>query len=308
MWWRRSDGTLARNLPPTRQVMPYLMRGRNESIVYFEHEVSLAKTDEFISAWNQANPMLRIDVFHLAVWGLKDALERNPTVHRFVAGGRVYDRTGIWFSYAVKRKLETGAPFVVIKRRFDLDETFGQMVEGMYTEQAKALEVEDGAIDREVRLLMRFPGFIRRFLMACVRLADRFGMLPRSYIEKDPMFTSAFFANMASFGMPAVYHHLYEYGTATIFVSIGRPVAEPGSPTTGPDRRRVTTVKYSYDERAEDGLAAWFTCRRVKQILEDPAGSGVAIETRSVGVVADTVPETEEPPLGRAAATVDSSP
>ena len=86
MWWRRSDGTLVRNLPPTRQVMPYLMRGRNESTVYFGQDISIAKSDEFISAWNQANPMLRIDIFHLTVWGLRDALERNPTVHRFVAG------------------------------------------------------------------------------------------------------------------------------------------------------------------------------------------------------------------------------
>jgi hypothetical protein len=308
MWWNRSDGTLVRDLPTTRQVMPYLMRGRNESVVYFGHEISIAKSDEFIRAWNQANPMLRIDIFHLAVWGLRDALERTPSVHRFVAGGRVYDRHGIWFSYAVKRKLETGSPFVVVKRRFDQDASFGDMVEGMHAEQARTLEMDDSAIDREVRTLMRFPGFVRRFLMACVRTADRLGMLPRSYIEKDPMFASAFFANMASFGMPAVYHHLYEYGTATIFVSIGRPVPEPGSSTTGPDRRRTMTIKYAYDERAEDGLAAWFTCRRVKQVLEDPAAHGLVVEPRSAGAVTDDTPVNGEGSIPSAAAVVESSP
>ncbi|MBM3672595.1 MAG: hypothetical protein FJW86_10520 [Actinobacteria bacterium] len=307
MWWRRSDGTLVRNLPPTRQVMPYLMRGRNESTVYFAQEISIAKADEFISAWNQANPMLRVDIFHVAVWGLRDALERNPTAHRFVAGGRVYDRKGIWFSYAVKRKLEQGAPFVVVKRRFDTDADFGAMVEGMQAEQAQTLEVEDSTIDKEVRLLMKFPGFIRRLLMAGVRVADRMGMLPRSYIERDPMFASAFFANMASFGMPAVYHHLYEYGTATIFVSIGRPVAEPGSPTSGPDRRRTMTIKYAYDERAEDGLVAWFTCRRVKQILEDPVAHGLVAAPRAAGAVTEVTPESEDTPIA-SAAVVESSP
>jgi hypothetical protein len=303
MWWRRVDGVLARNVPNTRRVMPYLMRGRNESAVYLSHEMSIAKTDAFVSAWNQANPRLRIDAFHMAVWALKDALEKNPTVHRFVAGGRVYDRHGIWFSYAVKRKLETGAPFVVVKRRFDLDRTFGDMVEGMHAEQAKALSGELSTVDRELGLLMKFPGFVRRFLMACVRGADNLGLLPRSYIEKDPMYTSAFFANMASLGMPAVYHHLYEYGTAGIFASVGRPVAEPGSPTSGPDRRRVMQVKYTFDERAEDGLAAWFTCRRIKQILEDPEANGVLVESRSTGSVA----EPEATPVEAAAAAVDLS-
>ena len=68
-------------------------------------------------------------------------------------------------------------------------------------------------VDQELGLLLAFPGFIRRILMRLVDVADRLGMLPASYIENDPMYASAFFANMASLGMPAVFHHLYEYGT-----------------------------------------------------------------------------------------------
>ena len=124
MWWRRSDGRLVRGLSNTRRAMPYFMRGRNEAAVYFEQDLSLRRTDAFIRAWNQANPMLRIDVFHLAVWGLKEAIERTPSVNRFVAGGRLYQRDQIWFSYAVKQKLETGSPMIAVKRRFDLDGSF----------------------------------------------------------------------------------------------------------------------------------------------------------------------------------------
>ncbi len=302
MWWRRSDGVLVRDVPAARRVMPYLMRGRNESAVYFETDCDLQKTDAFVRAWNEANASRQVDVFHIAVWALSDALRRNPTAHRFVKGGRLYDRKGVWFSYVVKTKLETGAPFVAVKRRFDLDETFGAMVEGMHTEQAKVLSGEMSTIDREVGLLMIFPGFIRRFLMACVRGLDNLGMLPRGYIEKDPMYTSAFFANMASFGMPAVYHHLYEYGTAVIFASVGRPTTVAGSPRSGPDRRREMHLKFTYDERSEDGLVAWFTIRRLKQVIEDPEGSGVVVESSAVDAV-----ELPEPSVAPAASTVDSS-
>jgi hypothetical protein len=201
-------------------------------------------------------------------------------VHRFVAGGRLYDRIGVWFSYVVKTRLETGAPFVVVKRRFDLDESLGAMVDGMQELQRQATSGDNGTVDREVGLLMLFPGFIRRILMMFVRAFDNLGILPRGYIEKDPMYTSAFFANMASFGMPAVYHHLYEYGTAGIFCSVGRPATVPGSPQTGPDRRRTMQLKFTYDERAEDGLAAWFTIRRLRQIIEDPEGSGLTVEAQ----------------------------
>ena len=75
-------------------------------------------------------------------------------------------------------------------------------------------------------------------------------------IEHDPMYASVFFANLASIGMDACYHHLYEYGSIGIFGVIGRPVTDPGSPTSGPDRRRTMTLRWTFDERCEDGLVA----------------------------------------------------
>jgi hypothetical protein len=276
VWWRRSDGTLARDVDVTRRAMPLFMRGRNESAVLFEYDLSLQKADAFVRAWNEAHPMLRIDVFHLCVWAVRDIMARYPGVNRFVAGGRLYQRQGTWFSYAVKRKLESGAPLAVVKRRFDTDRSFAEMVRGMQDDQAK-VTTGRAAVEGELGLLLKFPGFVRRIIMACIRGLDRLGMLPPSYIRNDPMYASAFFANMASFGMPAVYHHLYEYGTAGLFVSIGRPVTERGSPTSGPDRRRVMTMKFTYDERMDDGLTGWFALRRIREVVEDPVGSGLDV-------------------------------
>jgi hypothetical protein len=293
VWWRRSDGDLVRDLPRNRRVMPYLMRGRNESAVYFEHDIPLRKADAFIREWNQTNPGLRIDVFHLAVWGLRQTMERNPTVNRFVAGGRLYQRKGIWFSYAVKSKLVTGAPLIVLKRRMDLDETFAAMVVGMQETEARYRSGDAAQVDRELGLLLFFPGFVRRIIMRGVNALDCLGMLPRSYIEGDPMYASAVLANMASLGMPPVYHHLYEYGTAGVFCSLGRPVPEPGSPTSGPDRRRTMQVRWTFDERGEDGLTAWFAARRFRQVVEDPIACGVVLEavapdaTQPIGEVVD---------------------
>jgi hypothetical protein len=240
--------------------------------------VSLRHTDAFIRAWNQANPGLRIDVFHVAMWALHDTLVRNPTLNRFVIGGRLYDRRGIWLSYAVKAKLETGAPMLVVKRRFDLDESFAAMVTGMRETELRYRRGEAARVERELGALLAFPGFARRIIMRLIDAADRLGLLPRSYIENDPLYASVVVANMASLGMPPVYHHLYDYGTASAFGSLGRPVTEPGSPTSGPDRRRTMQIRWTFDERAEDGLAGWFAVRRFRQVMEDPAGSGLQVE------------------------------
>ena len=258
--------------------MGYLMRGRNESAVYAEHDVSLRHADAFIREWNQANPGLRIDVFHLATWALRQTLDRYPQMGGFVAGGRLYDRRGTWFSYAIKAKLETGAPLIVVKRRFDTDASFAAMVEGMRDTEHSYRNGAAARVERELGLLLAFPGFIRRIVMRFVNLGDRLGMLPKSFIENDPMYASAFFANMASLGMPAVYHHLYEYGTVGVFCSLGRPTAEPGSPTSGPNRRRTMNVRWTFDERVQDGLMSWLAIRRFAQVLEDPAGTALTVE------------------------------
>ena len=62
-----------------------------------------------------------------------------------------------------------------------------------------------------------------------------------------------FFANLASIGMDACYHHLYEYGNIGIFAVIGRAVPDPGSPTSGPDRRRTMTADVKREEAELQG-------------------------------------------------------
>src|SRR5262249_41061141 len=156
-----------------------------------------------------------------------------------VAGGRVYQRREISYSFAVKTRLQEGAPIAVVKRTFPPDEPFADLVRGVH---AKTHEDRFGGpqgTDKELALLMRFPGSVRRLATGPIRAADRFGLPPRWYIDGDPLFSSAFLAHMASFGMPAGYHHLYEYGTTGVFIVLGRPTTDPGSPSSGPNRRRT---------------------------------------------------------------------
>jgi len=256
--------------------MPYLMRGRNEAAVYFEQQVAMRRADAYVRGFNETHPDTPISVQHLVMWAIVQVLERYPTMNRFVAGGRLYQRREIWFSYSAKRSLKGDSPLVVIKRRFDPSEPFADMVASM---QRQLNEDRFGsgisASDHEVGLIMKLPGIGRRAVMAIGRFADAFGLLPRSFIDNDPLYASVFFANLASLGMDACYHHLYEYGTIGIFGVIGRPTTDPGSPTSGPDRRRTMTLRWSFDERCEDGLVAGYALKRAKQIVEDPISAGL---------------------------------
>jgi hypothetical protein len=252
------------------------MRGRNESAVYFEQQVAMRQADAYIREFNVAHPDAPITIQHLLMWAIAQILEQYPTMNRFVVGGRLYQRKDIWFTYSAKQSLKGKSPLIVIKRRFDPAEPFVDMVRDM--QEQLRLDRYSGRIgpsDQEAALILKFPGVIRRLILAVGRVGDAFGLLPASMTEQDPLYGSVFFANLASIGMDACYHHLYEYGSIGIFGVIGRPVPDPGSPTSGPDRRRSMTLRWTFDERCEDGLVAGYALKRCKQILEDPRAMGL---------------------------------
>ncbi len=77
------------------------------------------------------------------------------------------------------------------------------------------------------------------------------------------MHASLFVANLGSVGLEAGYHHLWEYGNIPLFCVIGR--VRPG-----PDGRRVATLKWSFDERVEDGLYCARSLDRIQDLLSHP--------------------------------------
>jgi pyruvate/2-oxoglutarate dehydrogenase complex dihydrolipoamide acyltransferase (E2) component len=103
---------------------------------------------------------------------------------------------------------------------------------------------------------------------------DHVGLLPGDFIRKDPLFASLFIANLGSIDMDAGYHHLYEYGNISVFMMVGRihdevVVGPDGKPTVRP----MMTLRYSFDERIEDGLYAARALDIMKKIIEDPAAA-----------------------------------
>ena len=119
--------------------------------------------------------------------------------------------------------------------------------------------------------------------MKVLRWLDDWNLLPASFIEKDPMYASLFLANLGSVKLDAAYHHLYEYGSIPLFGVLGRlhDAVVPGPDGTVRVRPQIS-IKWSYDERVDDGLYAATSLELVRRCLEDPerwcGGLGAAPE------------------------------
>ena len=105
-----------------------------------------------------------------------------------------------------------------------------------------------------------------------MKLADRWNLLPSSVIAHDPCYSSIFIANLGSVGLDAAYHHLYEWGNCPFFATLGR--------TRQVGNRMVATVKYTFDERIDDGLSCAKSLELVKAMVESPEQGALTVPAR----------------------------
>lgn len=110
-------------LSPVRYIMPFLMRGRNESAVLHETRYDLRRTHAWLRRWNETHAR-KATLFHLVLFAVARALHERPGLNRFVSGGRIYQRNGVFLSFAAKAAFADDAPIVTVKLEFPADDTF----------------------------------------------------------------------------------------------------------------------------------------------------------------------------------------
>ena len=268
--FNRPDGVPATDVPPYRRIMPYIMRGRNESIVYFDQVLDLSKTLPFIRTYNEGMDQ-RITIFHVMLAALIRVLSERPRLNRFVAGCRVFQRNKIEISFAAKKRFDDESPLRTVKVAFEPEDTFERIVERILCAVSEGRSDKVSSVDKELGFILRLPKLVIKFLIRLLRVAEFFDIVPESFIRHDPMYASVFVANLGSLKIDAGFHHLYEYGNVSLFATLGRieqiPVVnEDGAVTAMPSVR----IKYSYDERVEDGLYCAKAIDVMRSLIENP--------------------------------------
>lgn len=268
---RRPDGVPVK-VPYTRRIMPFLLRGRNESVVYFEQRIDVTETLEFLRRFREETG-LRATLTHLLIWAVGQVLKARPRLNRFVAGGRLYQRKGIFVSFSAKKAKTDRDPIIVVKQRIDPSWSFQEVVERVEANLTQSRR-QNRRIDRELKALLRLPLPLLSLLVCFVRWLDQINLLPAFFYRDDPLYASVFIANLGSINMDAGFHHLYEYGNIPVFITMGRVKKEVvADEHDQPVIKPMLKLCYSFDERIEDGLYCLKGLEILKKILEEPERS-----------------------------------
>ena len=266
--FRRPDGDLVKGESPVRRIMPYLMPGRNESAVFHDTVFRFAAARSWLKAYTRTHSQ-RATTFHLLAYACAVALEARPRLNRFVSGGRLYQRREVSISFVAKKEFTDEGAGATVKIVRTAGESFPAFSARLSRLVDEARETER-AVDREVGLVMWLPGPIIRLALALVRTLDRLNLLPGFMMRNDPMYGSLFLANLGSLGVSDVYHHLYEYGTVSIFGAMSSPRRHNlvvGGRAVVED---ALDVRWTFDERIDDAFSCARSLALVKEILETP--------------------------------------
>lgn len=251
-------------LDGNRAIMPFLMRGKNESIVLFEQVVDVERALPWLEARGAT-------LFSLALFAIARALHEHPRLNRYVAGRRHWQRAEVTLAFAMKPRLDTSAPLSVLKTAVDPDERFDDFAERVRSRVERGRRGETSASDEEAHLLTRLPAPLVELGVRLLHGLDALGLAPAALTRTDPMHASVFVATLGSVGIDAAWHHLYEHGTCPIFVTLGRVQRMPVVVGEAVEARRAVRLRYSYDERIEDGLYAARALAALEHRIADPA-------------------------------------
>lgn len=250
-------------------MFPFIMKGRNESIAYYPVTIEVENLMAHLERVKGTEAQLTL--FEAVLLALVRILRERPTLNRYIIGRRLYQRRDVQLSFIARRQLtadssETNVS-VTLKPTDDARVALQKLRGEIRSAKAGEQKADDGLVD----LFLRLPRSLLQVAVNLLSAWDFYVDTPSFLRGVDPLRCSAYIANLGSVGMGAAYHHLFEWGTCSIFVTIGKVkptvvVGDDGKPTV----RRTMELRIALDERIADGYYDARALELFDTYLNDP--------------------------------------
>lgn len=272
-WGDRRDARWVRDVPGLQAVMAHLMPNRTDCEVYLHDTFDITELMAYLETRNAQHPEYKTTLFHCFVAILARMLRERPLMNRYLQGRRTYERYDVSLAFVCKRRFtdhaEESLMFMVPKDTDTIDEISRKII-GDVRETRKS-EHATGGIDGLLDIFAKIPRPLLMFVIYLIRVMDFWGISPKAITDGDPNYASVFFSNLGSIKCPSVYHHLNNYGTNSIMITIGTIHKEQKVMPDGTTQLRdVVDIGATLDERIADGFYFARSLKLVRYICAHP--------------------------------------
>jgi pyruvate/2-oxoglutarate dehydrogenase complex dihydrolipoamide acyltransferase (E2) component len=267
----RPDGKRLTKLSHYSRIIPFVMPKRVNATVHYSETINIDEALKVLKEMNDEHGM-NAGIMDLIMAAFVRTLSQKPKLNRFVFGKKIYARNKITSSVAIKKEMNENAETTELKVDYEPTDTLLEVSKKIRTgiEENKGLDTSNNQ-DGFTKMLNVMPDFLISFVIFLVKAMDRMRILPKSILELSPFHASFFITNLGSLRINSVYHHLYELGTVSWFIGMGRKIKKfevdaDGNKVT----KRYIELKCVFDERIVDGFYSAKAIRLVMKLIANP--------------------------------------
>ena len=269
MFGFRPDGRRVKNIDPTVRVTPYIMPMRCDAQVFLQHKADFELMSRYIAKKNMEGE--KITYMQIIIAAFVRTVSQHPEINRYIMNKQFFSRNNCTVSFTMlKDPTSRDSEETAVKIKFDLTDTIFDVRDRMI-EQIEKNRIPEGKnfLDKLIAFLFAVPG-LPTAVVGLVRLLDRYGLCPGALLDELPFHTSMYITNNASIGLHHVNHHIYNFGSTSLFFGMGTleriAVVEKGETRM----KRFLPIGITADERVCSGAnyAKFFST--MKYLLDHP--------------------------------------
>jgi len=246
-------------------IMPFIMKRRCDSLVYYNVDFNVGPILEYIEEKKVCT------FFQATILALVKTMQERNGLNRFVLGRRLYQREDIDVAFVARKSLTDEGSETTVKVRVKPEDDDLTVISKITDSIKEAREEQPKGDDKAIAFLINLPRFVLKMAISILMWMDVHFIFPKGLEKVDPLHSSVFISNLGSVGIEAPFHHLYEWGTCSIFVAIGKigkklTLDEAGNQVV----RNMVEVKVTLDERIADGYYFARALDIYKEYIENP--------------------------------------
>ena len=269
MFGHRSDGMKLKTVPPFFRVIPCVMLERNDAQVYFKQDIKLKELDEYID--RKAKEGIKLSYMNIIYAAIVRIIAERPYLNRFAMNGSLYARNQIFVSLAIKKSFADEGQETTIKLPFTGTENIFEIKKKLdkAIEQNKDYSTSNNT-DALAKAFSIVPNGLIRAAFKFIKFLDKHGAVPKAIISASPFHTSVFLTNVGSLGIDSIYHHLYNFGTTSLFFAMGKKKKSYIYDDDEMHEEKCITIAFVGDERICDGYYYATSFKQLSKYLKKP--------------------------------------
>ncbi len=268
----RRDGRWIKDVTGLQAVMANLMPNRVDNEVYLHESIDATELLKYIEKKNEGRTEGKLTLFHCFVTGLDRMYRERPLMNRFIQGRRTYERYEVSIAFVAKKRFtdhsEETLMFLTPKDTDTVDDISKKIIGDVHEARERK---ESGGVDALLDDFKKLPRPVLMLAIKIIRIMDFWGVNPKALTDGDPNYASIFVSNLGSIKCPSVYHHLNNYGTNSVMITIGTLHKEERIMEDGhKEIRDMVDIGATLDERIADGFYFARSLKLVKHIFLHP--------------------------------------